>query len=99
MGIGIALSGGVIKMYFKFNGVNKDSVLAANQEAINNVTYSNNIFNNIKTGYQYSFNGFEWNTYTLGDNIKIPNSTHWTCYWRYPETENNLASDYKKITV
>ena len=92
-----ALSGGVIKMYFKFNGVNKKAVTTANQTAINNITYSNNKFNNVVTGYQYSYNGFEWKTYTAGQ--ALDTATYKTWYWRYPETEENLASAYKKITT
>ena len=91
-----ALSGGVIKMYFKFNGVNKAAVASANQTAIDNITYSNNKFNNLKNGYQYSFNGYEWNTYA-GESLDTTKFKTW--YWRYPETETNLASAYKKISI
>lgn len=92
-----ALSGGVIKMYFRFNGVNKNPVLESNQTAINSITYSNKQFQNLQTGYQYSYNGFEWNTYTSGQSL--PTSIYNIWYWRYPETEENLASNYKKITI
>lgn len=91
-----ALSGGVIKMYFKFNGVNKAQVTSANQTAINSITYSNNRFNNLKNGFQYSFNGYEWHTYA-GESLDTTNYKTW--YWRYPETETNLASAYKKISI
>ena len=92
-----ALSGGVIKMYFKFNGVNKEEVLASNQTLINNITHSGGKFNNLQTGFEYSYNGFEWHKYTIGDSLSTDKYKTW--YWRYPETSDNLASNYKKITI
>lgn len=91
-----ALSGGVIKMYFKFNGVNKSKATAANQALIDKISYSNRVFSNIQKGFEYSYNGFEWHVYN-GETFNI--DTYKTWYWRYPETESNLASEYKIITI
>jgi hypothetical protein len=92
-----ALSGGVIKMYFKFNGVNKSDCTSANQTAINNIGYSNNAFTNIPANAQYSYNGFEWHTYKAGQTMDT--GTYNTWYWIYPETADNLASTIKTITI
>lgn len=86
-----ALSGGEIKMYFKFNGVNKAAALETNQNAINAITYSGGRFNHLQNGFEYSNDGFHWIKYT-GQNLYPTSYKHW--YWRYPETENNLASNY-----
>ena len=92
-----ALSGGVIKMYFKFNGVNKSKVASENQALINKITYSNRVFNNIQKGFEYSYNGFEWHTYTGSETFNT--DTYKTWYWRYPETTSNLASEYIEISI
>ena len=92
-----ALSGGVIKMYFKFNGVNKSKCLDTNETAINNISYTGSQFKNVPTNAQYSYNGFEWHTYKEGQSMDV--ATYKTWYWRYPETTDNLASNIKKITI
>ena len=92
-----ALSGGVIKMYFKFNGVNKSACTSSNQTAINGITYTGSQFKNVPTNAQYSYNGFVWHTYKEGQSMDI--ATYKTWYWRYPETADNLASAIKTITI
>lgn len=94
-----ALSGGVVKMYFKFNGINKEPVLEANQTKINNIQYANNKYSGLENGFEYSVDGFNWVKYT---GQSLDTTTYKTWYWRYPETESNLGStytNYKKIVI
>ncbi len=89
-----ALSGGLVKMNFKFNGMEKQTD-TAKQAQIDSVTYSNGVYSGVEEGMLYTQNGYDWSTYTAS--TVLP--TEGEIFFKYAETDEYYETACKKITL
>lgn len=92
-----ALSGGCVAMNFKFSGLQKAEALAANQSNIDAIAFNDitKTITGLDTNMMFSSDGCTWTKYNGSNLPKL--TTSFTLYFKYPETLDNLETNYKKI--
>lgn len=95
-----ALAGGNVKVKLKFAGIYKEQPEEIKQTAVNSITFNENTstFSGLEDGMVFSTDGYTWKTYTSAS-PNLPTLTSGSSiYIKYPETNTNFETKYKKFT-
>ena len=96
-----ALAGGNVNVKLKFVGVYKEDAEAEKQAAIDSITFDEGTqkFSGLAQGMEFTTDGRTWKVY----NPSAPNlptlESGESIFFRYPETNTNFETAYKKFTM
>ncbi len=94
-----ALAGGKVNVKLKFTGIDKSQVTAAQQQALNGVTYGSGTVSGLQEGMSFSVDGQTWTAYTpTSPNLPSLNGIS-QLFVRIDETASHFASAVKTLTI
>ena len=96
-----ALAGGNVNVKLKFVGIYKDEAEADKQTAIDNIAFNEETmkFSGLAQGMVFSTDGRNWTTYTPAAPNLPALTSGTTIFFKYPETNSNYETAYKKFTM